>query len=149
VEEFPAMVAWVRHELTRLGHFLAHGGVWWGLGLSVVLAVGSLAIATAVVVGWAPNRFTHGPPPGHKHVVIRALGLVAKNVLGLLLVLVGMVMALPGVPGQGILTILIGITLLDFPGKLGIERRALKHPRMLHAINTLRGRFHRPPIEID
>ena len=64
------MVAWVRHELTRLGHFLAHGGVWWGLGLSVVLAIGSLAIATAVVVGWAPNLFTHGPPPGHKHLVM-------------------------------------------------------------------------------
>jgi hypothetical protein len=142
-------VDWVRHELARLGHFLAHGGVWWGLGLSAVMAIGSLALATAVVVGWPPNRFTHGPPPGHKHVVIRALGLVAKNLLGIFLVLIGAVMALPGVPGQGILTMIIGITLLDFPGKRGIERRVLKHPRILHAINKLRARFNRPPIELD
>jgi hypothetical protein len=138
-----------RHGLARLARLLAHGGVWWGLGISVVLAVGTLAIATAVIVGWPATRFTHEPAPSDNHVVVRALGLVARNLLGLVLILVGLVMALPGVPGQGILTMIIGLTLLDFPGKRGIERRALRHPRILHAINSLRARFHRPPVTID
>jgi hypothetical protein len=58
-------------------------------------------------------------------------------------------MALPGIPGQGLLTMIIGLTLLDFPGKREVERRVLKHRRVLAAINGLRARFHRPPLEMD
>ena len=28
-------------------------------------------------------------------------------------------MALPGIPGQGFLTMIVGVTMLDFPGKRG------------------------------
>ena len=57
---------------------------------------------------------------------IRVLGLVAKNLAGVLLVLLGLIMAIPGVPGQGLLTAVIGITLLNLPGKLKVERRLLR-----------------------
>jgi hypothetical protein len=139
----------LRHAVLRLGHWLGHGGVWWGLAFSVGMGLGTLAIATAVVVAWPANRFTHGPRPSQNHVVIRALGAVLRNLLGVVLVVVGLVMALPGVPGQGVLTMIIGLTLVDFPGKLEIERRILKHPRILGPINKLRARFDRPPIELD
>jgi hypothetical protein len=39
--------------------------------------------------------------------------------------------------------------LLDFPGKREVERRVLKHRRVLSAINGLRARFDRPPLEMD
>jgi len=74
---------------------------------------------------------------------------VAKNIAGVILLLLGFVMALPGIPGQGVLTMIIGLTLVDFPGKRGIERRILRHRRVLDAINRLRARFHRPPLEMD
>jgi hypothetical protein len=139
----------VQGLVARFAHFMRSGGLYWGLGISVVLAVGSLALAAAIVVGWAPTRFKHGPPPSQNHVVVRALAIAGKNVLGVLLLLLGAIMALPGIPGQGVLTMIIGLTLVDFPGKRGIERRALTHPRVLHAINRLRARFHRPPMEMD
>jgi hypothetical protein len=138
-----------RRRLAPLLHFLESGGFWWGLGISVALAIGSLALATAVIVAWPPTRFTHGPLPSERHPVIRALGLVAKNIAGAILLLLGFVMALPGIPGQGVLTMIIGLTLVDFPGKRGIERRILRHRRVLDAINRLRARFHRPPLEMD
>jgi hypothetical protein len=138
-----------RQLLTRVTRFFEGGGIWWGVGISIVAAVGSLALAIAVVIAWPPDRFTRDQPPGNGHVVWRAIGLVAKNLGGVLLVLLGMVMALPGIPGQGFLTMLIGLTMIDFPGKKKLERRLLRHPRFLHAINRLRARFKRPPLEVD
>jgi hypothetical protein len=58
-------------------------------------------------------------------------------------------MSLPGVPGQGVLTILLGIMLLDFPGKRGLEASIVRRPRVLHAINSVRGRFDKPPLFLD
>jgi hypothetical protein len=65
------------------------------------------------------------------------------------LVVLGLIMAVPGVPGQGLLTVLIGLTLLSFPGKRRLERRFVRMPALLRGINRLRGRFRRPPLEID
>ena len=47
---------------------------------------------------------------------LNAAKVIGKNILGLFLVALGVVLSLPGVPGQGLLTILLGIMLLDFPG---------------------------------
>ncbi|MDG2272767.1 MAG: hypothetical protein P8L39_10710, partial [Halioglobus sp.] len=43
-----------------------------------------------------------------------------KNFLGLLLVILGAVMLVT--PGQGIVTLLIGLLLMNFPGKYRLER---------------------------
>src|SRR4051812_12807657 len=105
--------------LHRLAAFLEGGGLWWSLGISLGLAAGSLALAAAVVVGWSADHFKAARPGlwEHRHPVVRALGIVGKNVAGVVMVLAGLVMTLPGVPGQGILTMIIGLTLVDFPGK--------------------------------
>src|SRR5262245_41125890 len=58
----------------------------------------------------------------------RVLLSVGKNVLGVLLVALGIVLSLPGVPGQGVLTILIGVMLLDIPGKERVERWLFSRP---------------------
>jgi hypothetical protein len=50
-------------------------------------------------------------------------------------------------PGQGVLTILIGIVLLDFPGKYRLERWAVRHRPVYRSINWLRRG--REPIELD
>jgi hypothetical protein len=58
-------------------------------------------------------------------------------------------LSLPGVPGQGILTILLGLIMLDIPGKRPLEARIIKRPTVLSAINRLRARFKKPPLVID
>jgi len=62
------------------------------------------------------------------------------------LILLGLFLSLPGVPGQGILTILIGVMLLNFPGKRRLERWLVSRPRVLPVINGLRARFGKPPL---
>jgi hypothetical protein len=58
-------------------------------------------------------------------------------------------MSLPGVPGQGVLTILLGIMLLDLPGKRRLEQKILKQPKVLKKINSLRQKFSKPPLVLD
>ena len=61
----------------------------------------------------------------------------------------GIVLSLPGVPGQGILTILLGIMLLDFPGRRKLEHKLVSRPQVLKTINKLRHRFGKPPLVLD
>jgi UPF0716 family protein affecting phage T7 exclusion len=71
---------------------------------------------------------------------------LSKNLLGILIVLVGVAMLL--LPGQGILTILIGLMLLDFPGKQRLERRLVQQPSVWRAINWMRAKAHQPALEL-
>ena len=80
-------------------------------------------------------------PSAPLRVVLRVL----RNLLGLLLVLLGVVMLL--LPGQAIITILIGVFVMDFPGKRRFERWVIARPRVMKALNSLRHRAGQPPIE--
>jgi len=77
------------------------------------------------------------------------MGTFAKNALGVVLVVIGILMSIPGVPGQGILTILLGIMLLDFPGKRTLEYKLVTRPQVLNTINRLRHRFGKPSLVLE
>ena len=90
------------------------------------------------------TKFWAGPRPW-----IHALKVIGKNIAGVLLVALGIVLSLPGVPGQGLLTVLLGIMLLDFPGRHRLEQKLLSRPGIVNAINKLRGRFEKPPLQLN
>jgi hypothetical protein len=73
-------------------------------------------------------------------------GRIAKNLLGAAVVTLGVVMAVPGVPGPGLLVLLVGIMLTDLPRKRQLERRLVGLPGVLPAVNRLRAFHGRPPI---
>ncbi len=120
--------------------------------ISAATFVGSMVMVSVLLVRLPANFFhsshdrdflTGRPAP------LRIIAIILKNLAGLLLVALGIVMSLPGVPGQGVLTILIGIMLLDFPGKRELERKIVSRPKVLRAINSLRARFDKPPLVLD
>jgi hypothetical protein len=123
------------------------------LGMFVVTFLASLAVAAYVVVQLPATYFsqTHQPAISfwEHHVVLRWSVRIFKNVLGAFLVVLGILLSLPGVPGQGILTILIGIMLLDFPGRHRFERWLVSRPSVLRAVNRLRARYGRQPLVLD
>lgn len=146
------MVETLKHALVRIGTAAKHAGLWWGVAISLGLALASLAVAAAVVVSWPPDHFGSAGRAGlwpDRHPVLRGLGLVMKNVAGGVLLVLGALMALPGIPGQGILTMIIGLTLVDFPGKVALERRLIGRPSVLKRLNRLRARFHRAALQLD
>jgi len=88
-----------------------------------------------------------GPLPWQlRHPVVRWTLVVGKNLLGAVLLVVGLVML--AVPGPGILTILAAFVLLDVPGKRAMEQRFLALPAVLQTINRIRQRANRPPLEM-
>ena len=90
------------------------------------------------------TKFWAGPRPA-----LHAAKVIGKNLGGVLLVVLGVVLSLPGVPGQGLLTILLGIMLLDFPGRHRLEQKLLSKPTIVNTINRLRGRFGKPPLVLN
>jgi Putative transmembrane protein (PGPGW) len=80
---------------------------------------------------------------GH-HPALRLIGQIVKNVAGFIFLLAGLSMLI--LPGQGVLTILIAISLLDFPGKQQLEAKIIGQRPVLNAVNALRGKFGRPPL---
>lgn len=69
-----------------------------------------------------------------------------RNLLAAALITLGIVLSLPGVPGQGLLTILLGIMISDVPGKERLERKIVSYPKVLDALNQVRKRFGKPPL---
>ena len=72
--------------------------------------------------------------------------LILKNLFGLFLICLGVILSLPGIPGQGVLTILIGVMFLNFPGKRRFEKAIIRRPRVLSAVNKIRSKFNKPLI---
>jgi hypothetical protein len=135
--------------LTSIFAMMTRQSVLLGALIFVVSFAISLAIVSFILVRLPPDYFKEGRPHefwSGRHPVIRLVGVVAKNLLGIVLVALGVVMSVPGVPGQGILTILLGIMLLDFPGRQKLERRIVSQPRVLKNINKLRHRFGKPEL---
>ena len=61
---------------------------------------------------------------------------IFKNILGITLLLSGIAMLV--LPGQGLLTLIIGLFLIDYPGKYRLEKKILTYPFILNSINWLR-----------
>ena len=126
---------------------------WRTVILGTLFFIFTFAVSSALVsfvLVRLPATFFH---PSHdrnilvdRHHVVRWSGILIKNIIGFILVLVGIVMSVPGVPGPGFLTILFGIALLDFPGKRRLEYKIVSRPKVFRAINALRQKFDRPPL---
>jgi hypothetical protein len=120
----------------------------------VVIAVGmfivSIAAGAFLLVRLPATYFLdkhHRESRIVRHPILRWSLLILRNILGAICVGVGVLMLFT--PGQGLLTILIGIMLLDFPGKRTLERKLVNRNGIKSSINRLRSRFGRPPLILD
>ncbi len=78
------------------------------------------------------------------HPLVRIILLIGKNILGGLLFISGIIMLV--FPGQGILTILLGLGIMDFPGKFKLERKIVNLPGILKAMNWIRKKARVVPL---
>jgi Putative transmembrane protein (PGPGW) len=118
------------------------------LGVSLVVLVASVLMVHYFLITIPADYFAREHKPLERwrnlHPALRVTLLVVKNVVGALLIVVGVVMFVT--PGQGMLTVLLGLTLVDFPGKRALERRIIERPIVLKVVNRLRTRANRPPL---
>ena len=83
---------------------------------------------------------------GAHHPVLRVIGHIVKNMVGAIFLFAGLLMLF--LPGQGVLTMLIGLSLVEFPGKRRLEAKIVGQSTVLSTINSMRAKFDKPPLII-
>ena len=133
------LVMWVGDHPTLLG---------WALGLSVVLFIGSLVVIPLLIARMRADYFVNREGGGEswfgRHPLARIAALTIKNGIGLVLLGAGIAMLI--LPGQGVITILVAITLLNFPGKRRLELKIVRQRHVRRAIRWIRDKARRPPL---
>jgi len=123
-----------------------------GAGIFVGSALLSLILVTIVLVKLPEDYFDdrkRRPTHDSRHPLLRFLAVVGKNLIGVVMVAVGVLLSVPGVPGQGFLTVLLGLMLIDFPGKYRIERAFLRQRKLLKGANAIRSKFGKPKFTVS
>jgi hypothetical protein len=127
--------------LLDVSSWLEHPVLVWGLaGFSVLAVLASILLVPRYLASLPSDFLRTGEREAHTAMPLRIL----KNVLGILLVVLGVAMLI--LPGQGLLTLLVGVLLVDFPGKQKLVQRGLSRPKVLAVVNKLRAHRHAPPL---
>jgi hypothetical protein len=124
------------NRVVDIEHVLLAAGVW------LFLTIASLFIVLRVVLALPEDHFAVHRPGRLRWTV----GRVGRNLAGIVLIVVGAALSIPGVPGQGVMTMLAGVFLVDFPQRRRLERALIARPGVLPRLNRLRARFGRPPL---
>lgn len=122
----------------------------WFISLSVIgFVLGILLLpvmVTQIPVDYFSHNARHRLIKDSRHPLMRALVISIKNLLGAILLLVGFIMLF--IPGQGLLTLFVGLMVMDYPGKFQFEAWLIRRPHVLSAINWLREKYKRPPLQL-
>ncbi len=125
--------------------------IGWLGALSVLIFFGSL-----VLIPWLIARIPVDYFQAEKRFPFRAKSrypkldrslTVLKNILGIVFILAGLAMLF--LPGQGLLTLLVGMMMSNFPGKYKLERKIVAKPSVLKTLNWIRRKYKRPPLATD
>jgi hypothetical protein len=130
-----------------------YADVFLGLTLlSVVMVIVMLTVGARVLADLPEDYFINDKARRQRlylkrfPVPIRFVIPVARNLLGGIFVLAGIVMLV--LPGQGLLTVLAGVVLLDFPGKFECERWLVRKRQVRRTIDWLRRRAGHVPFKL-
>lgn len=129
----------------------SHEAIIWGLASSSVVVF----LVTLIMVPWIairiPSDYFTRIKRGRRsifiwsHPVVQGAVIVIKNAFGLILVAAGIIMLFT--PGQGFFTILVGLMLMNFPGKYRLEKWLITRGNVSRTINWFRRRAGRTPLE--
>jgi archaellum biogenesis protein FlaJ (TadC family) len=143
------LVPWLTEifqQAGRLGHYPILAAL-----LFVITVVISFPVALIILIRLPSDYFCTSDiktAQDARHPIFVGIGIVLKNFLGAILIVIGVILSVPGLPGQGLLTALAGVFLLDFPGKRRLLYKILGRPPVLYALNRLRTKFSRPPLVV-
>ncbi|WP_457574059.1 PGPGW domain-containing protein [Desulfolithobacter sp.] len=127
----------------------------WPASVPFVRWLGLLSVATFVVslvlIPWLIARLPEDYFVWHRqkveerrrqHPALTIFVLFVKNCLGMVLLMAGLTMLV--LPGQGILTMVLGLSLMDFPGKKRLVVWWLGNKRVRDSLNWIRRKTGRP-----
>jgi hypothetical protein len=112
----------------------------WVSVLSILTFLVSLIVVPIICARIPSNYFHSSRQPETRfrqlHPLAHIVIWIVRNVISIVLICGGILMLV--LPGQGLLTILIGVGVADFPGKFRLEKRLVSLPGVFSAINWVR-----------
>jgi len=142
VEIVSELVTWVKGNVPL---------VFEGVGIWIVCLIITIWMARYYLISVPPDYFArcHRPFDAWRdsHPVLRWTLLIGKNLFGFVFVIAGIVMLIT--PGPGWIALLLGLYLVDLPGKRTVERKILERPPVLSIVNRVRARAGQPPLEFS
>ncbi|PXA04071.1 hypothetical protein DDZ13_08510 [Coraliomargarita sinensis] len=123
----------------------ANEEIFTALGLlSVFLFLLSLIIFPLIIIYLPHDYFVRTEPGITTLNPLRMVLRILKNALGCFLIIAGFLMLF--LPGQGLLCLFLGISLVNFPGKRNLEMRLLGYRRIQDSVAWVRQKANRKPI---
>lgn len=136
--------------ILRFWESLTWGRIVLGLAFTIVTIIASYGLVILGMIKIPANYFSSSyvrEINADKHFFVRWGALIIKNLIGFLLIAAGIVMIFT--PGPGVPTILLGLIMMDIPGKRPLEAKLIQRPMVLSAVNDLRAKYNKPPLIMD
>lgn len=118
----------------------------WLTGAGLAMALLSMIAIPWLVVRIPQDYFSAPWKPHVKRGLLAWTIWALRNTLAAFLIVAGIIMLV--LPGQGLLTILVGIACSTFPGKYRLERRLVRRPKILASLNWIRRHYGKPPLDV-
>ena len=130
--------------------FSSHPEILVGLGISSIF----IFLLSILGISWfvanipedyflesvrKPTKWSEQKP------ILRLAVILGKNIIGLLLIIGGLLMLV--LPGQGFLTMVTGLLLINYPGKYRLERKLVSKPSIFRTLNWIRIKANKPPLK--
>jgi hypothetical protein len=136
--------------LVRFWESLTWSLIAWGLLFTVITIVASYGLIVIGMIKIPADYFSSTyvrEINTENHFSVRWTAFIVKNVIGFILVIAGIIMIFT--PGPGVPTILLGLIMMDVPGKRPLEAKLIQRPMVLSAVNELRAKYNKPPLIMD
>lgn len=136
--------------LVKFWETLTWSKALWTLSLiliSIVVSYGAIVIGMIKIPADYFSSSYAKEIKTDQHITIRWTALIIKNIIGFLLIIAGIIMIFT--PGPGVPTILLGLIMMDIPGKRPLEAKLIQRPMVLSAVNDLRAKYGKPPLIMD
>ena len=124
---------------------------------SILMSLGGLSILillfSIVGMGWfiaqiPENYFIHDKRQARHwneySSQARIAIMISKNIFGGIMLIGGLFLLI--LPGQGLLTMIIGLLLIDYPGKFRLEQKIISIPSVFRGLNWFRTKAKKPNL---
>jgi len=139
--------------LETLSQWVENAGVLFNQHTALLAVLGAasfiLLVVSLLASPWLlakfPVDYFSKPVSAAPQSALQILISIIRTALGLLLVMAGIIMFVT--PGPGLVFLVIGLALCEFPGKHTLLSRLVSKPSVLKTLNWLRAKAKKPPFD--
>lgn len=115
-----------------------------GIGIFSFILLTTSLLATPWVLARLPANYFTKPPVIEPQTVRRLCIATLKTLLGIIMALAGIAMMFT--PGPGLVCLVLGLALCEFPGKHRLLQQLVRRPAVFSTLNWLRKKAGKPPF---